>query len=118
MRWNAAGFLTSVSWLLAIACSVQHKETSLVGSVACGTTSCGSGELCTTTPVQPPDGTVSYQCLAVPTSCPAFDCQSVDPHVTCPSCTPCPACMMELCAYYPDAQNIQLAGRTLSCPSF
>jgi hypothetical protein len=118
VRSNRGGIVTSVSCLLAIACTTQHKATSLAGAIACGTTTCGDGQLCTTTPTQPPDGTISYQCLDVPKGCDAYDCRSSDPHTTRPGCTPCETCIMQLCAYYPDDQNISLAGRMLSCPSF
>jgi hypothetical protein len=89
--------------------------TSLAGSIACGSFTCGPQTMCTEqyggldaglgydaggTPSGP-----TYSCTPVPTSCHVFDCSSET----------CSQCIRDLC-YYGASYGVYVTGRYLTCP--
>jgi hypothetical protein len=116
-------FRVTVMWLALSACDESRvllhnglggtdaaTPTSLAGSAACGTGTCGSGELC----VEQESGiandagvaTTTTNCSPVGAGCIVTDCDG----------SGCPTCVAELCAYYPSFNAPVLRGRNLSCP--
>lgn len=91
---------------LVMAC--DPPPTNLSGSIACGESSCDSGNLCVTTPspIAPPPGYDATECWAVPASCDVFDCDSLQGGDTCVPCV--------TTTWYPCAA-IVLEGRELFC---
>jgi hypothetical protein len=62
----------------------------LSGPVACGSSSCGSGQLCVDQQMDGPDGssdaTDNYSCGNAPANCPLVQCSGVGGSGACPPC--------------------------------
>jgi hypothetical protein len=117
MRVERSEFMTSVSRfavVLAIsACSQRSAATfdappatSLAGPVACGSASCGSGQLCYAQAAGIADAGITYQCATVAAGCTVFDCSG----------SACPACAIDTCWYWPELADLfAVMARTVRC---
>jgi hypothetical protein len=108
--------------VVAASCAAEHAMSSehtlvdLSGTIVCGPTTCGDGELCIDQFLDGSngsnDGTYHYSCVPAPVACPlaascSYDC-SVRPGPQC-----CPTCVAELCVGIPSE-----AARKVSCVGF
>ncbi len=94
--------------------TTPYQTTPLAGGIACGTSSCASGEVCVEQPavIDAADGhdTASRFCFAPPAGCYVFNCHG----------NRCAPCMLDQCALFrADAAacgNIDVAERNVYCP--
>jgi len=87
-------------------CSGSGRTTSLVGTYACGTGECQTGEICTTFTAGIDSGVApSPYCTQVPAPCTIEDCAYND----------CAPCVRELCGAGSDWTSLRVDGRELSC---
>ena len=83
--------------------------TSLSGSVACGSATCGQGQLCYEQFSgfdAGSNGGTYYYCQPAPSGCIVFDCRG----------SACPGCALSGCGAYPDLVDIDsIMGRIVEC---
>ena len=110
---TSSGRVIALAFALLAACgspkAVQPDAgpppTSLAGSIACGGSTCGSGQLCDDEVGQ--DAGIAPICVDVPPACSVSDCTGYGS--TCTNCT-CSDCLAKLCAYYPTVPFVQVEG--------
>lgn len=90
--------------LSLVACT-GPEPTSLEGDIACGSMTCGDGQLCETFEPHPGEA-LQYSCVTVTPGCEVFDC--VSDERSCPDCEICPACIVGHCGYLTRVENREL----------
>ena len=98
-----------------VACeTTPYQTTALDGGIACGTSSCASGEVCVeqAAGIDAADGhdTATRFCFAPPNGCYVFNCHGVK----------CAPCLLALCALCTDNDSgcnyVDVAERNVYCP--
>jgi hypothetical protein len=108
-----ATWLSRFCCLAAIACAQPESNVDLLeGMVACGTTTCGTGELCIDLVSDGSDGSEdpidTYSCVAPPSDCPLDMCFGTS------GSDACPPCLINLCGPVTNFDG----ERTLTCYGF
>ena len=106
-------------WVLLLALAAcettPYVTTSLDGSTACGSSTCGTGEICIEQAggIDAADGhdTGTHTCFAPPKGCYVFDCHGLN-------CAPCLQQQCSLCSSGASdgCAFVDVAARTLYCP--
>jgi hypothetical protein len=108
-----------MSWL-AVSCAISlvacvnqsqssHEGPSLIGPIACVTTTCGDGEICMNTELDGSGGSADpiehYSCVMPAAGCSLFACSYSCRDRQGPSC--CPSCIADLCgAWIPSLSGV------------
>jgi hypothetical protein len=101
MTWLSR-FSCSVAIALLVAACADPETTSLEGDQACGSMTCGDGQLCKE--FEPhPNETLQYSCITISEGCDVYDCQNEG----------CPACVTNQCGYI-----TRVEGRVMTCLGF
>jgi hypothetical protein len=102
----------AIALALFTGCADHVQVTSLDGDIACGSLTCGGGQLCKA--FEPhPNEPLQYSCATVPAACDVFDCVSDDRSCGDDGCEICPTCVSNLCGYL-----TRVEGRELTCLGF
>ncbi len=105
-----------VTFAVIAACTSSYQPPDLSGSVACGTMTCGDGQLCIDSTRDGSEGSSNeietFSCATPPADCQLLECSYECPHEGVSNC--CPPCIVGLCGGIPGYDG----SRNVSCVGF